>query len=74
MILKVIVTPGAGRSALTIKGQQCRVRLSAEAQSGKANEMLCELLAKHFKVHPAAVIILKGHTVPNKVVSISGVV
>ena len=47
-----------------------KVRLAAVPEKGKANAELCQILAKHFKVAPSAVTILKGHTSAIKLVRI----
>jgi uncharacterized protein YggU (UPF0235/DUF167 family) len=47
-----------------------KVRIAAVPEKGKANTELCQILARHYKVAPSAVAILKGHAAAVKLVRI----
>jgi uncharacterized protein (TIGR00251 family) len=47
-----------------------KVKLTAPANKGKANQQLIEILANHYNVKKSKVKILKGHTSHDKLVEI----
>lgn len=48
------------------------VRVAAPAIEGRANESLCRLLAKQFRVPTSAVTIVRGHRSRDKLIQIDG--
>ena len=48
------------------------VRVTAPASEGRANESLCRLLAKRFRVPTSAVTIVRGHRSRDKLIQIDG--
>jgi len=74
IVLRVRVTPRAGRDALA--GWQdgvLRVRLAAVPVDGKANAALVRFLAKLLGVTPRDVQLLSGETAREKRLTISGI-
>jgi uncharacterized protein len=74
LILKVRVQPGA-RGPVGITGVingELRIRLSAPASNGRANEMLGEFLAQRLGTTASRVRILRGTTSRSKTVAIVG--
>ena len=74
VVLGVKVVPGSSRTALCgwLDGI-VKVKVAAPPERGKANECLCELLAKKLGVKKVAVRIIAGATSPVKQVRIEGV-
>ena len=74
VVLGVKVVPGSSRTALCgwLDGM-VKVKVAAAPERGKANECLCELLAKKLGVKKGAVRIIAGATSPVKQVRIEGV-
>lgn len=54
-------------------GGALKIRLTAPALEGRANQACCALLAKRLKVPRASVKILAGEHTPRKLVAIGGV-
>ena len=48
------------------------VRVTAPPVEGRANEALCRLIARHVKVAPNRVSIVRGHAARNKLVEVEG--
>ncbi|KPK21212.1 MAG: hypothetical protein AMJ76_03265 [Dehalococcoidia bacterium SM23_28_1] len=67
------VTPSASRDAL-IGWQEdvLRLRVTAPAQRGKANEAVLRLLAAALGIERRRLRIVRGHTTRHKVVSVDG--
>ncbi len=74
VVLTVKVVPGASRTAIAgeLDGM-VKIKLSAPAEKGKANQSLIEFLAKRLGVKKKAVSIVSGHTSPIKKVQICGI-
>jgi uncharacterized protein len=51
-----------------------KVKVTAAAEKGKANEAVREVLAQHFGVKKYQVEITSGFTIPDKFVEINGVI
>jgi uncharacterized protein len=61
VILELHVQPGASRTEFAGKhGERIKVRLSARAVDGKANEALIDFLAGHYGVPRRSVRIIAG--------------
>lgn len=71
MKLQVKVIPKSSlNKVLPQEDGTLKVKLSAAPVDGKANEALCEILAKHFKVKKSAVNIKSGFESRTKIVEI----
>lgn len=71
--LAVKVTPNAGRNEITgIKEGVLQIRVGAPPDKGKANKELVDFLSKTLGVRKSSVIIVKGQTSRNKVITIEG--
>ena len=74
VILAVRVQPRASRDEIAgVMGEALKVRLRAPALEDRANEALCEFLARLLKTPRAAVRILSGERSRTKRVEIRGV-
>lgn len=72
MRIRVKVNAGAqSESVRELADGTLQVRTRAPATKGKANARVTELLARHFGVGDADVVIVAGHTSPVKHVEIS---
>ncbi len=72
--LKVKAVPGASREGITgWLGDALKVRVTAPAEDGKANEAIKELLAGALGVPTRSVRIVAGGSSPRKVVEVSGI-
>jgi uncharacterized protein (TIGR00251 family) len=73
LILRVRVQPGARTTEITgVVNQELRVRLSAPATDGRANEKLREFLADQLGTAVSRVQIVRGTASRSKTVAISG--
>ena len=73
-ILAVKVVPGASRDEIVgALGSALKVKVTAPAEKGKANEAVCSLLAGALAITKAQVQVLAGHTQPNKRIALQGV-
>jgi len=73
MILELHVQPGAARSEFAGRhGDRLKVRLTARAVDGKANEALVAFLSDHFNVPKRSVRIISGLKSRQKRVQIDG--
>ena len=71
--LKVRVQPRAGRDEVeVVEGERLRVRVTAPAEGGKANEALVAVLAGRLRVSKGSVTIVRGHRSRDKLVDVSG--
>ena len=71
--LKVRVQPRAGRDDVeVVEGERLRVRVTAPAEGGKANEALVALLASRLRVSKGSVTIVRGHRSRDKLVDVDG--
>ncbi|MDR3244560.1 MAG: DUF167 domain-containing protein [Elusimicrobiota bacterium] len=73
MIIKVRVITNAKRSEVVSRiGSILRVKVSAPAVEGKANEELCDFLADFFDVKRANIFLRKGERGREKTIEITG--
>jgi uncharacterized protein (TIGR00251 family) len=71
--LRLRVIPGSSRSAVAGRhGDGWKLRVTAPAERGKANEAALRLLAKTLSVEPGNVRLVAGHGTRDKTVEISG--
>lgn len=74
--IDLYVEPGASNQALGPYDpwrQRIKVRVTASATKGKANDELAHLLAEHLGVPPKAVQIVRGATTRRKTVRVIGI-
>ena len=65
------VVPGASRSGIAgWLGDSLKVRVKAQAESGKANAAVVAILARALGLQRSEVVIVSGHSSPRKVVAI----
>lgn len=69
--ITVKVIPNARKASVTQEGDILKVKVTAPAVDGKANQAVIEVLAEHFKVRKSAVTIKRGETSRNKVIEIN---
>lgn len=73
MIIKVRVIPNSKRNEVVSRiGSILRVKISAPAVEGKANEELCEYLSDFFDVNRSMVYLRKGERGREKTIEICG--
>ena len=71
LALKVI--PNSSRSQIIgWAGTSLKVKLSAPAFEGTANESICKYLAEQLDLHRNAVVLMQGNKTSNKVVRVHG--
>ena len=72
--LRVRVSPGARRGGVAGRvGEVWKVRVTAPAEGGRANEAVVRLLAEALDVPRRRVSLVSGHTARDKVVELDGV-
>jgi uncharacterized protein (TIGR00251 family) len=71
--LRLRVSPGAKRSEIVGRhGEGWKVRVTAQAERGKANDALLELLADALSVPGSAIRIVAGEGSRDKVIAVEG--
>jgi uncharacterized protein (TIGR00251 family) len=71
--LDIRLSPGSASSAIVgLQNGQLKVKVTARAIEGKANQALCEFLADYFRVSKSSVIIVRGETSRSKTVFVQG--
>ena len=71
--LRLRVSPGARRTAIAGRhGDAWKVRVSAPAEAGRANEAVLRLVAETLSVPRADVRLVAGHGARDKVVELEG--
>ncbi|MCH8081471.1 MAG: YggU family protein [Proteobacteria bacterium] len=77
-VLNVHLTPNASRDEITgtenhgNKSGRLKVKVRAVPEKGKANQALCRLLAKYFKLPKSSLEVISGHKSRTKRVLIRG--
>jgi uncharacterized protein (TIGR00251 family) len=72
--LRVRVSPGARRGGVAGRvGEAWKLRVTAPAEGGRANEAVVRLLAETVDVPRRQVALVSGHTAREKVVELEGV-
>lgn len=75
VLIWVKAVPGASRDEIAgIVGDRLKIRISAPPEGGKANKVICKLLASSLGVKVNQISIERGETSPAKIVRISGAV
>jgi uncharacterized protein (TIGR00251 family) len=73
LILDLHVQPGASRTEFAGRhGERIKVRITARAADGKANQALIQFLAAHFGVPRRSITIIAGAKSRTKRVAIEG--
>jgi len=71
--LRLKVVPNASRTRIAgVLGDRMKVSVAALPEAGKANQMVCELIAKVLRVPRRDVSVTQGQTQPQKTVEVLG--
>jgi uncharacterized protein len=71
--LRLRVLPGAGRAAIVGRhGEAWKVRVTAPAERGRANEAVLELLSEHLGVPRRELSVVSGTSSRDKIVELQG--
>ena len=71
--LWIKAVPGSSRDQVAgVLGDRLKVRVSAPAEDGRANQAICKTIANALKIKPKKVTIESGQTNPEKIVRIEG--
>jgi uncharacterized protein (TIGR00251 family) len=71
LLLSVQVTAKASSDRIEMHpGYGCRIKVTAAAQDGAANQAVCRLLAGEFDTTPGRVQVIRGHSSRSKIVAI----
>jgi uncharacterized protein (TIGR00251 family) len=74
VLIRIKVVPGASDNEIAgVLGDRLKIRVSAPAEGGRANEAVCAVIAAALGVKPRQVLVESGQTSPEKVLRISGV-
>jgi uncharacterized protein (TIGR00251 family) len=74
VLIRVKAVPGASRDQIAGPlGDRLKIRVAAPPEGGKANEAICQLIAKTLGVGKRAVSVESGPTNPEKSVRACGV-
>ena len=72
--LRLRVAPGATRAGVVGRhGEAWKVRVTAPAEGGRANDAVVRLLAETFAVPRTSVTLVSGHSTRDKIVDVAGV-
>jgi uncharacterized protein len=72
--VRLRVAPGATRAGVVGRhGDAWKVRVTAPAEGGRANEAVVRLLAETFAVPRSSVTLVSGHAARDKIVDVAGV-
>ena len=72
--LQLRVSPGAGRAQVVGRhGAAWKVRVTAAAEGGKANDAVVRLLADTLRLSHRDVEIVSGHAARDKIVAVAGI-
>ena len=73
VLIRVKAVPGASRDQIAgTVGDRLKVRVSAPAEGGKANEAICRLMARRLGVRPGHVAVERGRRSAEKLVRVLG--
>ena len=71
MIIEVkVITRSSVDAIIGFEGDVLKIKCRAIAEKGKANEVVIDLLAKHYKVPKSHISILRGSSSARKLISI----
>ncbi|WP_432799266.1 DUF167 domain-containing protein [Poriferisphaera sp. WC338] len=72
--VRLKVAPGASRTEVVgVLGDRLKVAISAPPEDGKANKMLCEMMARLVGIRKKDCVVVKGQTTLLKTLKIKGV-
>jgi uncharacterized protein (TIGR00251 family) len=72
--VRLRVSPGARRSEIAGRyGEGWKVRVSAPAEDGRANDAVLALLAERLQLPRRSLTIVSGHSARDKVVEMAGI-
>lgn len=72
--MRIKVVPGASRSKVAgLLGDRLKIAVQAPPEGGKANQAVCKLLATLLDVPPRDVVVIAGHTQPQKTIEVLAV-
>jgi uncharacterized protein (TIGR00251 family) len=72
--VRLRVAPGATRAGVVGRhGDAWKVRVTAPAEGGRANEAVVRLLAETFELPRTAVTLVSGHAARDKIVELAGI-
>ena len=72
--LRLRVSPGAARTELVGRhGEAWKVRVAAPPEDGRANAAVVKLLRQRLALPRGGVVLVSGHTTPDKIVELSGI-
>jgi uncharacterized protein len=66
----VRVVSNAHKNMVELIDEKIKVRVTAAAIDGKANQAVIELLAKHFKIKKTSIKIIRGETSRDKIIEL----
>jgi uncharacterized protein (TIGR00251 family) len=71
--LRLRVSPGAGRAAIVGRyGEGWKIRVTAPAEGGRANDAVLRLLAEALAVPRDSLTLVSGHSGRDKIVELAG--
>lgn len=68
LIVSLKILPNSSIDAIIREGELIKVKLTAQAIEGKANQALIKFLSKQFKVPKTSIKIIKGETSRDKTI------
>jgi uncharacterized protein (TIGR00251 family) len=72
--VRLRVAPGAARAGVVGRhGDAWKVRVTAPAEGGRANDAVVRLLADTFALPRTSVTLVSGHSARDKIVAVAGV-
>ena len=72
--VRLRVAPGATRAGVVGRhGDAWKVRVTAPAEGGRANDAVVRLLADTFELTRTAVTLVSGHSARDKIVELAGI-
>jgi uncharacterized protein (TIGR00251 family) len=72
--VRLRVAPGATRAGVVGRhGDAWKVRVTAPAEGGRANDAVVRLLADTFELPRTAVTLVSGHSARDKIVELTGI-
>ena len=72
--VRLRVAPGATRAGVVGRhGDAWKVRVTAPAEGGRANDAVVRLLADTFELPRTAVTLVSGHSARDKIVELAGI-
>ncbi len=73
VLIRVKVVPNASRTKIAgLLGDRLKVAVAAPPEQGKANDAVCQLIARTLGVPSREVTVVAGHTQPAKTVRVEG--